>query len=356
MTTHREAFPQKLHTTVWLILCCLLCLTTAARAQIAVGVSDQYQVIDQHNLTIPGNTMVPLQLSIGELQEGDVVWLAMKSSSGSAAFVVDLIPSEDYRGYVEARQKLFNNVDRGRALPTAVVRRWDVKQRGDHLIMLTGEWTWGTEEVQLETKVLRKLNSQEQALLGNWIGSVTKMVDSMFIVSPFRVDIQLCGYLNARSYSDTGNIMLCTELLHRLGLSNGQFIGFVFHEFGHTLLKRWGLPGWDQEDTADDFAVYMLLQFDDGIGMAADFASAFQSITDPKEEANRVLTQGGRHSTSLQRYQNIQQRLRGPRVFMEEWNRLLYPHMQTQYLRRIVSDPRPFESQHMAAEILSGRR
>jgi Putative metallopeptidase len=339
----------------WPIFCFLLCLTTSVRAQITVNVSDQYHVIDDYKLTVPGNALVPLALSIGDLRAGDVVSLTMKSSRDDTTFVVDLIPSVDYSGYVAARQKWFNNADRGRAFPASAPRRWDVKRSGPHLLVFAGEWVLGTAEVQLEANVQRRLSQQEQAAIKDWATTVANAVDSMFMVRPLRVEVVPCGYLNAISL-DTGDIRLCTELLHRLGLSDGQFIGIFFHEFGHSLLRLWGMYGWDQEDIADDFAVYMLLQFDGGIGMAADFASYFQTYADPKEEALRVVTQGGRHSTGLQRYQNIQQRLRDPRRFMEEWNSQLYPRMRTEHLRRVVADPRPFGSQQLAAQVLSGRR
>lgn len=178
----------------------------------------------------------------------------------------------------------------------------------------------------------------------------------MFLVRPFKVSVEPCGYLNAESFSDTGNIRLCTELLHRLGLSSGPLVGIFFHELGHSLLRLWGMPGWDQEDMADDFAIYMLLQFDGGIGMAADLAELFRTADDPKEEALRALILGGRHSTGVQRSQNIQQRLRDARGFMEEWNSLLYPRMLTPHLRRILADPRPYGSAPLAAAVLSGRQ
>lgn len=338
-----------------LTLCCLMYLAISVRAQIAVDVSDQYHIIDEYKLTMPGNTLVPLTLSIGDLRQGDVVSLAMKSSRDNATFVVDLLPDADYAGYVAARQKPFNRVDRGRALPASAARRWEVARSGPHMLVLSGDWTWGTAEVQFDANAQRRLNQQEQEAIKEWAGGVANTVASMFIVKPFRIEVAPCGSLNAISM-DGGDIRLCTELLHRLGVSDGQFIGIFFHEFGHSLLRIWGMPGWDQEDMADDFAVYMLLQFDGGIGMAADFASYFQTYSDPKDEARRVIIQGGRHSTGLQRYQNIQQRLRDPRRFMEEWNSQLYPRMRTEHLRRIAADPRPFGSQQLAAQVLAGRR
>ena len=355
MRLHLKGQCQRSHVVASLTLCFLLCLAMSVRAQIAVIVSDQYHVIDEYKLPMPGNTLVPLTFAIGDLRQGDVVSLAMKSSDDQATFVVNLVHRADYQGYVKDRQKPFNRADRGRALPVSAPRRWDVGRSGPYLLVLAGDWTWGTAEVQLEANVQRRLTEQEQFAIKEWASGVANTVASMFVVKPFHVEVAPCGSLNAISM-DGGNIRLCTELLHRLGVSDGQFIGIFFHEFGHSLLRLWGMPGWDQEDIADDFAVYMLLQFDGGIGMAADFASYFQTYADPKDEALRVTTQGGRHSTGLQRYQNIQQRLRDPRRFMEEWNSQLYPRMRTEHLRRIAADPRPFGSQQLAVQVLAGRR
>jgi hypothetical protein len=118
------------------------------------------------------------------------------------------------------------------ARPASEDRRWHIAQRGEHVFVLAGDWWSGTEEVRLEVKVQRRLNEQERATLKDWTSGVTRTVDSMFIVSPFTVDMEPCGLMNFLSFPDSGNIRLCTELLHKLGLSNGQFVGFFFHEFG----------------------------------------------------------------------------------------------------------------------------
>jgi hypothetical protein len=110
------------------------------------------------------------------------------------------------------------------------------------------------------------------------------------------------------------------------------------HELGHSLLRSWGLPGWDQEDIADDFAVYLLLQQDNGETMAKAFGEFFVSMDAMKPYLAGPLR--GRHSSGQQRYDKIQVRLSEPARFMEEWNLLLYPHTTTALLQGIVRAPR----------------
>jgi hypothetical protein len=112
MRLHLKGQCQRPYVVACLILCFLLSLAMSVRAQIAVIVSDQYHVIDEYKLTMPGNTLVPLTFAIGDLRQGDVASLAMKSSDDQATFVVDLVHSADYPGYVKDRQKPFNRADR----------------------------------------------------------------------------------------------------------------------------------------------------------------------------------------------------------------------------------------------------
>jgi hypothetical protein len=326
-----------------------------AHAQVSVEVAEVFQIIDEHVFSVPSNTLVTVPITLGELRSGDKVVVTLNSPGRAKSFVADLVPMPQLADYVAKRQRIFNDLDRGRALPVPVGSQWTISQSAEHAIVFAGDsWWLGEAEVRLRVTAERTLAPQEHTALVGQAQELAAFVGSVFGVRPFRIRVKPCGEVNAVTWTNSGDIELCTELLHDLRASRGGFLGVFFHELGHSLLKQWELPGWDQEDIADDFAIYMLLQLPGGIGMAADYA-AFFAQADPTTEGYRVASLGGRHSSGLQRYQNIQQRLRDPEGFMGEWNRLLYPRMSTEHLRQIVRGPRLFESAALAQAALVGR-
>ena len=80
----------------------------------------------------------------------------------------------------------------------------------------------------------------------------------VFIFPDFQTSVVHCGVVNAFS---NPNITMCVELLEELqarGMTDT--VNFVYlHELGHTLMREWGLPLWDNEDAADEFATAFLL-------------------------------------------------------------------------------------------------
>jgi len=96
--------------------------------------------------------------------------------------------------------------------------------------------------------------------------SLTKVYDvlkSGFKFPDFNIHVQPCGQVNAFSESyTTGDIHVCTELLDHVTKSNnpGVLTFILMHELGHTLLGLWKLPGNNDEDIADEFATYIMLQ------------------------------------------------------------------------------------------------
>jgi len=124
----------------------------------------------------------------------------------------------------------------------------------------------------------------------------------LFVFPDFRISIRHCGLENA--FSDP-NITLCTELIEKLADEDlHDAVRFVlFHELGHTLLHVWGLPGWDNEDMADEFAtVFLMLTEQDTIALAAAQWWASQAS---EEEVRAKLWIDDRHTLSPQRARNI---------------------------------------------------
>jgi hypothetical protein len=175
---------------------------------------------------------------------------------------------------------------------------------------------------------------------------------SLFIFPSFRVEIRHCGAENAFS---NPNITICTELGESLsdqGLD--QAIAFVFfHELGHTLLRLWGLPSWDNEDVADEFAtVCIILSKQQEIALQAARWWASQTS---EQEALAKLWVDDRHAVSPQRARNIIHWLSQQDDLLQRWMRLLVPHMQSSALFEVMADSRLAPTRDLIRAELRGR-
>jgi hypothetical protein len=155
-----------------------------------------------------------------------------------------------------------------------------------------------------------------RSLIANMIGDL----DRSWVLPNFNVVVRPCGSANA--YSNP-NIVICTELVADLLRQDaGDAFRFVFtHEMAHTLLALWGLPGYDNEDVADDFAATLCGKFPAEIWAALRWLSTNDSI----DEAVQQLINGDRHTVSIQRARNIQAVLANRDDALMRWNRLLAP-------------------------------
>ena len=95
------------------------------------------------------------------------------------------------------------------------------------------------------------------------------------------ITIRPCYEANA-FYMDT--IIVCGELISELFRTNRfEAINFIiYHEIGHYVMKEYGLPGFDNEDLADEFALVFLGQHDKkGMEKSLEYFSAMkESIED----------------------------------------------------------------------------
>jgi hypothetical protein len=154
-----------------------------------------------------------------------------------------------------------------------------------------------------------------------------------FIFEDFKVTYRHCGMENAFSSPD---ITICLELIEALrdqGLE-GAYPFVLFHELGHTLLRRWGDPRYDEEDTADEFAVMagILLDLQVNVREAAKWFAArtVELYAGPR------LWLADRHTISPLRARNILERLGAPVDVMRRWQPVLLPRMRTDYLNQLA--------------------
>lgn len=170
----------------------------------------------------------------------------------------------------------------------------------------------------------------------------------------FNISVKPCGQANAYSSLVNGDIILCTEMISRLAKKPGALLGVISHELGHTLLNLWGIPGGDNEDTADEFASVVLLAKEDG-GKAIEEYAAYFERGNAEKEAEFILRTGDRHSLSIQRIRNIRGNVTNANALFQRWNRRLYPHMTEDALRKIVAQPSANDDAALAKAELARR-
>jgi hypothetical protein len=159
----------------------------------------------------------------------------------------------------------------------------------------------------------------------------------VLIFPDFQTSVRHCGVVNAFS---NPNITLCVELLEELGAKRMEnAIAFVYlHELGHTLMREWGLPLWDNEDAADEFATAFLLMAKQQ-QLALQAAQWWSSEGATTQDAVARIYMDDRHSLSPQRARNIIRWVNNSSDLVPRWQRVFVPNMQTAALQEMLRDP-----------------
>jgi len=234
---------------------------------------------------------------------------------------------------------------------------FDVPQPQIYYLVLNNKISvMATKKATLKVTVTQLLQKKQLQAINGMLRSFIKETKSTFIVQDFNLNFKACGQSNAFSASKGGHITFCSELFYELALEDlrGAIAGVMFHELGHTLLNLWGLPGWDNEEMADEFALYMFYR-DGSQELAIDWIS-WLSEQDPNAQAISMIRYGDKHPLSIQRIRNVKNILKNPKPFMERWNHLIYPHMMRKVLIKIVQNPQKYDDIVLAKTILKKRK
>lgn len=175
---------------------------------------------------------------------------------------------------------------------------------------------------------------------------------SFFMFKDFRISVQHCGTSNAWSSPD---ITLCRELdsdLHQQGLSGAMFFVFM-HELGHTLLKLWDYPLWDNEDVADEFATVMTILVEQQ--SLAKQAAQWWATSGSRSEALSKLYVNDRHTISPQRARNIDGWLANSDDLVRRWQKIFVPNMTTVMLKDLAYSSKPWVDQALMRVELARR-
>lgn len=157
-----------------------------------------------------------------------------------------------------------------------------------------------------------------------WIEIPINALNLIYNLPSFKVSLRPCGFSSA--YSDP-NIVICTELLADLTEKNlaDALMPILLHELAHSLLYLWGLPGYDNEDVADEFAaVFLASHSPELINVYIKWLERNDSIT----EAVVQLINGDRHTISIQRARNMKAALTKPDELLRRWEKLLSPFLR----------------------------
>lgn len=180
-------------------------------------------------------------------------------------------------------------------------------------------------------------------------------LNDMFDFPGFNINVTHCGSENAFSIPD---ITICFELIEGANKrGNPTSVAWtIFHELGHTLLRLWDYPLWDNEDAADEFATVMILMGNNSDARAALRQAVSEWLLKRSDlEAKALLTRSDRHSISIQRARNILQWEQNADDLKRRWFKIFLPHIKTPRLQQLKSKPEPWTDPYLIEEELKRR-
>lgn len=228
---------------------------------------------------------------------------------------------------------------------------------GPHYLILDNTYAlFISKKLNVSIKAAFPMDETQTQLIKTKFTAMYENLKKVFVFPDFNIHVQPCGQVNAFSDSFTsGDIHICTELMDNVSRSKniGAFTFILFHELGHSLLGLWGLPGNDNEDIADEFATYLMMQGRNT--KLLESSLDFWRNKDSTSEAMNMIKYGDRHSLSVQRIRNIQENIKRGDAFIKRWNSELYPHMTSVTLNEVIQQPVGGSDVELARSILKQR-
>jgi Putative metallopeptidase len=225
-----------------------------------------------------------------------------------------------------------------------------VPQTGVYYVVLDNGRAW-----MMPRKIILRLDAvlpeatPESEKARQLIERLYAALKTAFVFPDFQISVRHCGVVNAFS---NPNITLCSELIDELSRQNlpGALEFVLFHELGHTLLRTWGLPLWDNEDAADEFATVFMMMFklQQGALQAAQWWASQSATT---ADAVAKLYMDDRHSLSPQRARNVVHWLNNGPELIPRWQKQMIPNMQTALLQELLRNPQGFDREQVRVEL-----
>lgn len=286
------------------------------RAQPVIEVSNSYRAVHEtrDDTILPGSLM-PFDLRTNKYYDRYELHI-LSAPAKSRIFVID--GADRARNNLSPKPMLDRDVRAGET-----IRLPKVPSAEGIIVLLRND---GASLSRISVRVDRVGSRSEQSTkqVRKWMAAPLVAMNTMFTLPSLKVSVQPCGVSNAFS---TPNIVICTELFAELSDRNlvRAVYPILLHELAHSVLRIWGLPGYDNEDVADEFAAVFSQALDEkSIPEFIAFLESKNSVT----EAVVQLTEGGRHTISIQRARNIQRIAANPKDATARWFRLLNPYRQ----------------------------
>ncbi|MDD2932568.1 MAG: DUF4344 domain-containing metallopeptidase [Methylotenera sp.] len=213
------------------------------------------------------------------------------------------------------------------------------------------------KKVQFTIETKFDLTAEQQEKTKKLFSGIYAGLKKNLIFPDFDIHIKPCAMANAYSETTNGNIYFCSELIDQIARNGNDkaFISIFLHEAGHSLLNLWGIPGYNNEDIADEFSTYILMSGGPNGYQFLDASLQFWQGRNSAGEALNMLQNGSRHSLSIQRMRNIKENMLAGETFIKRWNKLLYEHSTDEALGDVIKKPMPGADVELATKILNSR-
>lgn len=284
-------------------------------AQILLAVSTKYSAIQHaHVGTLPPGGYDDARL----FQTSDRYTAYVRTKNGSARVML-FDPAKLRAGADEGGLVLEKRVD-----GEATVDLPEVTAPGGNIFVVLNQ---NTGPVDVQILVFRRGDRPVVTAdaFKRWLQIPMDAVQRFYRVPSILVSVEPCGVATAFSTRSRGDIVVCTELIadlekQRAGLALHPIL---LHELAHSLLLLWGLPGYDNEDIADEFAIVLTARASpDAVADLIAWLESQDSLT----EAVLQLVNGDRHTISTQRARNMRAALKDPADLEKRWGKLLAPY------------------------------
>jgi Putative metallopeptidase len=314
-----------------------------------VEVDAHFQGATKFEVIVP-----PSQLKVvglGLLKTGDQIAIQIDAANSVYNDITACITTE-----AEARAYTPRSPCRGQVKGKTPIRiRDQASSDAAYYLVLDNTYAAVIKKPISGTIITRKaLSLEEKQQIKNGFQSVQSNMASTYEKSDFNILVKPCGQSNAFSNNRTADITICSEFIHDMVMqnNNGAMVAVLLHEYGHSLLNRWGEPGSSEEDMADQFATVLLLREGDIGRRFLQEWIAFWQRRDSQAEAQNQIRRGDTHTLSIQRARNIQNAMNFPEDLVRRWNKMLYRHMTRDALANVIAKPTKADDIELAKEAI----